>query len=422
MDSGTTAQLPAGRFNNMNGTEMQHCKQQQSDTADDNRTAENHMIKKPLSEPSILSTENDCVEVTQISDLTCPCKNNKGHNNSNSGVGFSNVNAHAMDVGETDSSKMSKLKTKVSGAVPDQGLTNGCCTCDGKDTLTNVDEQGNHIRNVVNHNLPESKTKGTSMPKPLKDLAKSSCNSRINMINEPLLDLTKMVENVCLGSGEASRDLQFSSTMDKLKHADSSKEIVPCNTQAANTNTNSDLLAVAGMDPSFGVIGPAGANLGDADLEELPESLSDFVLGCHENQYAVLPCPPNDSDINTIHIEKEKYPIVLVPYKSEVQMPDIMRLITKDLSEPYSIYTYRYFIHNWPQLCFLVSIYSGCGNNAPLRLLRCQMLHGGLYKNYCYFVCSILVAVIVTLHPPSGLPTVVGWWVTTLATSSIQGY
>lgn len=42
-------------------------------------------------------------------------------------------------------------------------------------------------------------------------------------------------------------------------------------------------------------------------------------------------------------------------YESELQMPDIMRLITKDLSEPYSIYTYRYFIHNWPKLCFLVS-------------------------------------------------------------------
>ncbi|KAK7104307.1 N-alpha-acetyltransferase 30-like [Littorina saxatilis] len=42
-----------------------------------------------------------------------------------------------------------------------------------------------------------------------------------------------------------------------------------------------------------------------------------------------------------------------VVYESEVQMPDIIRLITKDLSEPYSIYTYRYFIHNWPKLCLL---------------------------------------------------------------------
>lgn len=46
--------------------------------------------------------------------------------------------------------------------------------------------------------------------------------------------------------------------------------------------------------------------------------------------------------------------IVYVQYESELQMPDIMRLIQKDLSEPYSIYTYRYFIHNWPMLCFLV--------------------------------------------------------------------
>lgn len=46
--------------------------------------------------------------------------------------------------------------------------------------------------------------------------------------------------------------------------------------------------------------------------------------------------------------------VAYVHYESELQMPGIMRLITKDLSEPYSIYTYRYFIHNWPQLCFLV--------------------------------------------------------------------
>uniref|UniRef100_A0A158P732 N-terminal methionine N(alpha)-acetyltransferase NatC n=1 Tax=Angiostrongylus cantonensis TaxID=6313 RepID=A0A158P732_ANGCA len=45
--------------------------------------------------------------------------------------------------------------------------------------------------------------------------------------------------------------------------------------------------------------------------------------------------------------------IILVDYKDENQIGDIMRLITKDLSEPYSIYTYRYFIHNWPELCIL---------------------------------------------------------------------
>lgn len=47
--------------------------------------------------------------------------------------------------------------------------------------------------------------------------------------------------------------------------------------------------------------------------------------------------------------------VTYMNYQSEKQMKDIMSLITKDLSEPYSVYTYRYFIHNWPKLSFLVS-------------------------------------------------------------------
>ncbi|KAI9338709.1 acyl-CoA N-acyltransferase [Zopfochytrium polystomum] len=40
-------------------------------------------------------------------------------------------------------------------------------------------------------------------------------------------------------------------------------------------------------------------------------------------------------------------------YESELQLPLIMEMIAKDLSEPYSIYTYRYFLHSWPDLSFL---------------------------------------------------------------------
>ncbi|KAJ6218566.1 hypothetical protein RDWZM_009723 [Blomia tropicalis] len=56
---------------------------------------------------------------------------------------------------------------------------------------------------------------------------------------------------------------------------------------------------------------------------------------------------------NVIYFETNDNSVEYVNYQDERQMPDIMRLIQKDLSEPYSIYTYRYFIHNWPQLCFL---------------------------------------------------------------------
>lgn len=51
---------------------------------------------------------------------------------------------------------------------------------------------------------------------------------------------------------------------------------------------------------------------------------------------------------------KEKT-IEFIDYKDERHLPDLTSLITKDLSEPYSVYTYRYFLHNWPNLSFLVS-------------------------------------------------------------------
>lgn len=56
----------------------------------------------------------------------------------------------------------------------------------------------------------------------------------------------------------------------------------------------------------------------------------------------------------------ELEPITYLSYSDETQMPLIMRLIQKDLSEPYSIYTYRYFIHNWPNLCFLAMAGQAC--------------------------------------------------------------
>jgi peptide alpha-N-acetyltransferase len=43
--------------------------------------------------------------------------------------------------------------------------------------------------------------------------------------------------------------------------------------------------------------------------------------------------------------------IVYVDYKDESMLPDIQRLVARDLSEPYSVYTYRYFLHNCPRFC-----------------------------------------------------------------------
>jgi peptide alpha-N-acetyltransferase len=43
--------------------------------------------------------------------------------------------------------------------------------------------------------------------------------------------------------------------------------------------------------------------------------------------------------------------IIYVDYTDESMLQEIQVLVAKDLSEPYSIFTYRYFLHNWPNLC-----------------------------------------------------------------------
>ncbi|KAJ0398801.1 hypothetical protein P43SY_007414 [Pythium insidiosum] len=40
-------------------------------------------------------------------------------------------------------------------------------------------------------------------------------------------------------------------------------------------------------------------------------------------------------------------------YQGEKQLAELVKLIDKDLSEPYSVFTYRYFLYNWPELCLL---------------------------------------------------------------------
>jgi len=45
--------------------------------------------------------------------------------------------------------------------------------------------------------------------------------------------------------------------------------------------------------------------------------------------------------------------VIYEQYQGEQQLPQITQLIAKDLSEPYNIYTYRYFLHCWPELSWL---------------------------------------------------------------------
>lgn len=72
--------------------------------------------------------------------------------------------------------------------------------------------------------------------------------------------------------------------------------------------------------------------------------------------------PATSQDLETIEMVRglDTFRITYKVYESELELPSIMKLIQKDLSEPYSIYTYRYFIHNWPKLCYLALYENKC--------------------------------------------------------------
>ena len=44
-------------------------------------------------------------------------------------------------------------------------------------------------------------------------------------------------------------------------------------------------------------------------------------------------------------------------HKEAQYLTAIRELISKDLSEPYSIYVYRYFLYQWADLCYMVCLH-----------------------------------------------------------------
>ena len=62
--------------------------------------------------------------------------------------------------------------------------------------------------------------------------------------------------------------------------------------------------------------------------------------------------PPSlSSSSSSSSSSRKRAEITYSAYEDESQLPEIMKIMEKELSEPYSIYTYRYFIHGWKSLC-----------------------------------------------------------------------
>ncbi|XP_066335660.1 N-alpha-acetyltransferase MAK3-like [Miscanthus floridulus] len=84
--------------------------------------------------------------------------------------------------------------------------------------------------------------------------------------------------------------------------------------------------------------------------------------------------------------------IAYVSYGGEQHLPLVMSLVDEELSEPYSIFTYRYFVYLWPQLTFLAF---DARDGKCVGTVVCKMgEHRGAFRGY--------IAMLVVLKPYRG--------------------
>nr|XP_017244746.1 PREDICTED: N-alpha-acetyltransferase MAK3 isoform X2 [Daucus carota subsp. sativus] len=87
---------------------------------------------------------------------------------------------------------------------------------------------------------------------------------------------------------------------------------------------------------------------------------------------------------------EEECEIEYVSYGGEHHLPLIMNLVDQELSEPYSIFTYRYFVYLWPNLSFLAFHKGKC-----IGTVVCKMgEHRNTFRGY--------IAMLVVLKPYRG--------------------
>src|SRR6202034_1493512 len=96
--------------------------------------------------------------------------------------------------------------------------------------------------------------------------------------------------------------------------------------------------------PSFR---PSHAFMTTSDIDWTPDSVNKMSENPdnrgHPDNREQTALPPDLRYIQYEHALEKQY------------LPSIRALISKDLSEPYSIYVYRYFLYQWGDLCFMVT-------------------------------------------------------------------
>lgn len=81
----------------------------------------------------------------------------------------------------------------------------------------------------------------------------------------------------------------------------------------------------------------------------------------HRDRPVGYPSPQNQAvsmDVSSITYVPADLQYIQYEHGLEAEyLPAIRSLIAKDLSEPYSIYVYRYFLYQWGHLCFMVRVF-----------------------------------------------------------------
>ncbi|KAF5961835.1 hypothetical protein HYC85_003044 [Camellia sinensis] len=98
----------------------------------------------------------------------------------------------------------------------------------------------------------------------------------------------------------------------------------------------------------------------------------------------------NEEERVTTVEELEGSEIEYLSYGGEHHLPLIMRLVDEELSEPYSIFTYRYFVYLWPQLSFLAFHRGKCVGTVVCKMGE----HRNTFRGY--------IAMLVVLKPYRG--------------------
>ncbi|KAJ3671805.1 hypothetical protein LUZ60_007884 [Juncus effusus] len=97
-----------------------------------------------------------------------------------------------------------------------------------------------------------------------------------------------------------------------------------------------------------------------------------------------------ESSAATPAAAEEEEEVKYVSYGGEQHLPLVMSLVDEELSEPYSIFTYRYFVYLWPNLTFLAFHKGKCVGTVVCKMGE----HRNTFRGY--------IAMLVVIKPYRG--------------------